>query len=196
MIDLTKDIVSYYTSFYGFPEHLGERIAPYLRVRQIKRNDVLIHPGQVCTTGYIVAQGGIIQSYVNAATSEEKVVSFFLPTFQPFCTITDSYFTGTVSQCKLFAFKNTTIASIERSDLERVVASDPEVRQQYMDRLNQFLVFENTLRMKLITLTPDQFYHFLLEEYPQLIKKVSTKYIAQFMGISREWLSKIKSNKS
>ena len=124
------------------------------------------------------------------------MVNFFLPTLQPYCTVWDSYFSGNKTECKLFAFKDTLIGSINRADLESTISNDAEVLNYYLDKLNETLVFENNLRVKLITSTPDRFYNYLLTEHPQVIREVPTKYIAQFMGISREWLSKIKSQKA
>lgn len=195
MIELSKEELASYLSFYDIPKHIGEMMLPLLSARVLKRNDVLIEPGDICTTGYLIIGGGLIMSHLNPYNGEEKVVNFFLPSVQPFCTVWDSFFTGDRTSCKLFAFTTTVVCSLDKSVLESKISTDEKLRNYYLTKLNETLVFENNLRIKLITSTSEQFYQFLLAEHPQIIKKIPTKYIAEFMGISREWLSKIKGPK-
>ena len=195
MSNIPKKVLTHYSSVLGVPNHLILKLLPHLRFKELKKNEMLVKAGDICSTGYIVINGGLILSHVNQYNQEEKVVSFFLPTLQPFGTATDSYFTGKKTHCKLFAFEKTMIGYISKSDFENRLKMDSEIMNYYLIRLNDMLVFENNLRMKLLTFTSEQFYYFLLTEYPQIVQNVPTKYIAQFMGISREWLSKIKSKK-
>jgi CRP-like cAMP-binding protein len=168
---------------------------PFLQFKRVRKDDILVQPGDICDNGYLIVEGGLIISHVNPNSDLEKVVNFFLPSFQPYCTVWDSYFTGARTQCKLFAFKDSVVGYVNKSEIENQVARDQEIRNFYLTNLNKLLVFENNLRVKLITSTPEEFYHFLLTKYPMVIKNIPNKYIAEFMGISREWLSKIKSLK-
>jgi CRP-like cAMP-binding protein len=196
MIDITKKVLNYYTSKLDVPGHLALKLLPHLKFKKLKKDQILVNAGEICSTGYIIIEGGLILSHVNQYNQEEKVVSFFLPTLQPFGTATDSYFTNKMTHCKLFAFENSVVCYISKSSFEEKLKADSEMMNYYLFRLNEMLVFENNLRMKLLTFTSEQFYYFLLTEYPQIVRNVPTKYIAQFMGISREWLSKIKSKKA
>ena len=195
MIDIPQKALAYYVSLLDVPVQLAVKLLPHLSFKELKKNEVLVKPGDYCSTGYIVVSGGLIVSHVNQYNQEEKVVNFFLPSLQPFATATDSYFTGKKTHCKLFAFEKTIVCYISKSDFENKLKADSEMMNYYLISLNQMLVFESNLRMKLLTFTSKQFYYFLLKEYPQIVQNIPTKYIAQFMGISREWLSKIKSQK-
>lgn len=193
MSGISKEDLASYMSFYNIPLQLGLKMYSYLQFKRVAKGEVLVNPGDICDVGYLIVEGGLILSHVNPSDGEEKVVNFFLPSFQPYCTVWDSYFTSSKTQCKLFAFKDTIVGSVSKSEVENQVSKDPEIRNFYLTNLNEILVFENNLRMKLITSTPEEFYNYLLAKYPSVIKNIPTKYIAEFMGISREWLSKIKS---
>ena len=54
------------------------------------------------------------------------------------------------------------------------------------------MIAENDFRVKLITLSPEEMYNHITEKYPAVTMNVPSKYIAEFIGISAEWLSKIK----
>ena len=51
---------------------------------------------------------------------------------------------------------------------------------------------ENDLKAKLIAYSAKAKYEFVLQEMPEAIQRVPAKYIAEFCGISPEWLSKLK----
>ena len=180
---------------HDIPERVARGITPFLWLKQLKKDEILVQPGDICTKGYLVVKGGLILSYLNQNDNEEKVVNFFLPSVQAYCAVWDSYFGGNKSQGKLFSIANTTVLCVNKSDLENKVTTDPEILNYYLHKLNETLILENNIRIKLITSTSEQFYQFLMTDHPDIIKYIPTKYIAQFMGISREWLSKIKSNK-
>jgi hypothetical protein len=194
-MEITEKQIEFYISYFKLPEQIARRTLPIFKFRQVNKNEILIQPGDVCQNGFIIISGGLIMSHINEFNDTEKVVNFFLPSIQPFCTVWDSYFTGNKTQCKLYAFQDSIVGFVTKSDMEGKISSDPEVRNYYLQKLNETLVFENNLRIKLLTYTFKQFYEFLITEYPQIIRDVPMKYIAEFIGISREWLSKIKSNK-
>lgn len=194
-MEIPEYIITHYISLFQLPEQISRRTLPIINFRQVKKNEVLVQPGDICRQGYMVVSGGLIMTHINEFNDSEKVVNFFLPSVQLFCTVWDSYFTENKTQCKLFAFQDSIVGFVNKSDMEEMISSDHEVRNFYLQKLNETLVLENNLRIKLLTYTFKQFYDYLMEEYPQIIRDVPTKYVAEFMGISREWLSKIKSSK-
>lgn len=194
-MDIPERLIARYISLFQLPDQIARRTLPIFDFKQIKKNEILIQPGDICRHGYMIISGGLIMTHVNEFNDSEKVVNFFLPTIQPFCTVWDSYFTETNTQCKLFAFQDSIVGFVNKNDMEEKISSDPEIRNFYLQKLNETLVFENNLRIKLLTYTFKQFYDYLIAEHPQIIRDVPTKYVAEFMGISREWLSKIKSKK-
>ena len=58
-----------------------------------------------------------------------------------------------------------------------------------------FFYFSNSeldFRTKLLTYSPKRMYELLISDYQQLIQNVSSRHIANFIGISPEWLSNLK----
>jgi hypothetical protein len=58
--------------------------------------------------------------------------------------------------------------------------------------LTQALQEENDFKLKIISYSTERLYSYLIEHCPEVIQKVPSKFIAEFMGISSEWLSKLK----
>jgi len=55
-------------------------------------------------------------------------------------------------------------------------------------KIVEVLIYESELKSRLITYNSAEFYEHLCENYPEIIKQVPSKYIAEFMRISPGWL--------
>ncbi|MEL7535162.1 MAG: hypothetical protein AAFN10_27915, partial [Bacteroidota bacterium] len=122
----------------------------------------------------------------------EITINFFLSDLHPFMSCIDSYFTQMPSSCELRAVADSIVLTMSKIDLEAMIENHPELRQFYHSRVVQALIEENELKLKIISYSSKQLYQYLIEELPIVIQQVPSKYIAEFMGISAEWLSKLK----
>jgi len=69
---------------------------------------------------------------------------------------------------------------------------DNNVHTFYQNLIINMLLIESDLKSKLICFDAEDLYKYLINAYPELIINVPSKYIAEFMSISPQWLSKIK----
>ena len=83
---------------------------------------------------------------------------------------------------------------LSRDDIEDIVKDDIGLFRFYFNVVCRGFLEENELKSKIITESSENLFRYLTSEYSLLIKSVSSKYIAEFMGITPEWLSKIRKN--
>jgi len=62
----------------------------------------------------------------------------------------------------------------------------------YIQRLINALLIEDEFKTQIISKSSEKLYQYLISEYPQIILNFPSKHIAEFMGITQEWLSKLK----
>lgn len=179
---------------FNIPKDLATIMLPYIEIKSIKNQSVLVEIGDICNSIYFVGEGALIQAAVNENDGSSKAINFHTPQFQPFATISESYFNSSPAATRLLAIKNSTIIVFNKKDTDKILQQHPNVLKFYMERLNETLVHENNFRRQLLTYSAQEFYQYLVKEHASLIQQIPTKYIAEFMGISREWLSKLKSN--
>lgn len=166
-----------------------------IQVLQVKSNTVLLAPGKVCSQVYFVVSGGFVCRYFNENLEIPKTINFYLDDLHPFMACVDSYFTQQPGDCELRAIKDSVVLAMSKKHLDALLVAEPSLDQFYNSLVIQALVEENELKLKIISHTAEQLYQYLLDELPAVIQKVPSKYIAEFMGISAEWLSKLKSKK-
>jgi hypothetical protein len=58
--------------------------------------------------------------------------------------------------------------------------------------VTQALQEENDFKLKIISYSSERLYNYLITHCTKVIQQVPSKFIAEFMGISSEWLSKLK----
>jgi CRP-like cAMP-binding protein len=176
----------------NIPEETRLSIVGNLEVLQVKSNTVLLKPGKTCTHVYFVVSGGFVCRYFNENLETPKTINFYLDDLHPFMACVDSYFTQQPSSCELRATRESVILAMSKKNLDQIIQTHLPLKHFYDSLVIQALVEENELKLKIISHSAEQLYQYLLSELPTVIQKVPSKYIAEFMGISAEWLSKLK----
>jgi len=176
-------------------EETRQQIADKIEVRRVKSNSILLLPGNICTQVYFVVSGGFVCRYFNENLEIPKTINFYLDDLHPFMACVDSYFSQQPTACELRAVRDSVVLSMSKKNLDAMMQSNPVLQGFYDSLVIQALVEENELKLKIIAHNAEQLYQYLLDELPAVIQKVPSKYIAEFMGISAEWLSKVKRRK-
>jgi CRP-like cAMP-binding protein len=176
----------------GLSENLIEKVLEICTIKNIKSQEVIVQHGQVCKEMFYVVTGGFICLHYNEKLETERTVNFYLNEFQPFMTCLESFTNGSPSEFSLKAFQNSTVLSFSKEKLFELINTEAVFKTLYLNQITQVLIAENDFRVKLITLPPDELYHHITEKYPKVAMTVPSKFIAEFIGISAEWLSKIK----
>lgn len=163
-----------------------------LKVIQVRSKDTLILPGEICKNIYLVAQGGFVCRYIHEKTGAAKTINFYLKDLHPIMACLDSYFTQKPTNCELKAISDSIVAALPKRDVDILKEKDGNFSKFYHDIVTTAMVEENELKTKLIAYSSKEKYDFIIQELPSVIQKVPSKYIAEFCGISPEWLSKLK----
>lgn len=160
---------------------------------KVKSNAQLVRSGQINTHLYYVLNGGFVCRFISEDTEAERSINFYLNELHPIMACIDSYFSQTKTSCELRAIADSTVLAIPKKDLDRLIGQDAQLKMIFDTLLVKVLMEENDLKLKIIAYKPDTLYQYLIKTFPVIIQKVPSKYIAELMGISAEWLSKLKS---
>lgn len=140
---------------------------------------------------YLILNGGMVLLHVHPETGVERAINFFIPDFHPMATTSEAYYLGTPSKYHLKTFTNTTYVEITKQDFDRFYLSSA-YGAEIQDYGIRALLEKNELRAKLISYTSEEMLQYLYRHLPQIIQQVPSKYIANFLGITPQWLSKLK----
>jgi hypothetical protein len=163
------------------------------KILVIKKKTKLIQVGDVCDKGFFILDGGFISRVYNPQTKKSRTQNFFLDDFNPFMSCEDSYFTEEKTNTDLLAIKDSLIIQFTKTDIERLCTAN----QELANFCNNYIIVnalkqESALRKMINAFSKEELYNYMIDNYNPVIKNVPSKYIAEFIGISAEWLSKTK----
>lgn len=177
----------------GVNENSIRLLSEQMKVVTVKSNQLLIKSGQINTHLYYVLEGGFVCRFVSEDADTERTINFYLNDLHPVMACIDGYFSQIKTSCELRAITDSTVLAISKKELDSLVAVDSSLKLLFDQLLTKALIEENDLKLKIISCKPDAFYQYIISEFPSVIHNVPSKYIAELMGISAEWLSKLKS---
>ncbi|RZJ49684.1 MAG: Crp/Fnr family transcriptional regulator [Flavobacterium sp.] len=168
---------------------LQKAIVTQTKVIQVKRKTCLLNAGEKSDAIYFIISGAARVYYLDKEGAE--TTSWFL--FEnEFLISVYSFFTGepsfeyleTIEDCTLIMLNRNTLNELYLQYLEFNVIGRKLTEYYYIRNEKQ----ANDLRM----LTAKQRYQALLTSNPKLINRVSLGYIASYLGITQETLSRIR----
>jgi len=157
--------------------------------RNYKRGAVLLRSGQVANELFFVVEGALRQFYVNEA-GDERTCNF---TFEnDFVTDLESFSQQTKSPSSIKALANTTCLCIRCEDLKILLKDSPEIAEYFRIFVERIAAKSMRRTKSLLYSAPEKQFTELIEEQPWIFQRVPQLYIAQYLGIAPESLSRIK----
>ncbi|WP_170830022.1 Crp/Fnr family transcriptional regulator [Williamwhitmania taraxaci] len=160
-------------------------------ILRFHKNEYVLQAGEVCDFSCFIQYGCFIHLHINA-DGKESIIGFAVDEAYSFFSSPESYFTRQPSVCGIRALEDSMVIRYSRTDLDELCITFPEFSTFYYKIIaDGFLTLYkfNTLRL---TLTSTEFLKYLLTKQPIYLQRIPDKYIALFMGISKEWLCKLK----
>lgn len=159
-----------------------------LQKQTLKKNATLIKIGEIENYLSFISEG-IVRFYIPL---EESELTFGFLFENEFVTAYDSFITQTPSQYQIEALTNTTLWRISFNDLQEVY-SKTESGNVIGRRMaeNMFLI-KSKREIALLSKTAEERYLDLFLERPKLLKQIPLKYIASYIGVTPQALSRIR----
>lgn len=158
--------------------------------RNLPKNTSLLKNGQVCHEFHFIEKGLARVFYYQDG---KEVTAWFAAENQIVSAI-DSLFTGKPSMYNIEVLEESLIWSLQYQSIEPVFEAFPVV-----ERLGRLLVTQNYLlldeRMKShVFCSADQRYEMLINQIPGILNRTKLGFIASYIGVSQEHLSRIRAS--
>ena len=159
-----------------------------LQQQTLKKNTALIKIGEVEDYLSFISEG-IVRYYI---PQEESDLTFGFLFENEFVTAYDSFITRTPSPYQIETLTQTTLWRISYEDLQEVyqkTESGNIIGRRMAE--NMFLI-KSKREIALLSKTAEERYLDLFRERPNLLKQIPLKYIASYIGVTPQALSRIR----
>ena len=179
--------ISRYVSFE--PKEL-EIFNSLLEHKTVPKKSILLHEGEMCDFEAFVIKGCIRKYYIDA-NGFEVILQFAIEnawlsdiSFSIYEKKPSRVFIETLEECEFFMFTPDT--------KEALFAKAPKFERAFRILMQRNLAVTQERLFNTISKTATEKYLEFLELYPTLSQRVAQHYIASYVGISAEFLSKIR----
>lgn len=184
-------ISTLFRSYHLSPDSIN-KLLEIAKVIFIKNRTNLVNIGDINQNFYFIIEGGFVARSFYFDSQKIAATNFFLNDYFPFMGCLDSFFTGVKTKTELIAVKNSLVLAFHKPEFEKLIAENQDILLLYLQMMTEILRNETELKTVLIGSSKKDIYEYLIEKCNPVIKNVPAKYIAEFMGITAEWYSKLK----
>jgi CRP-like cAMP-binding protein len=160
-----------------------------LHYKKLEKGEVLLNYGEIAKCQYFVIDG-CLRNYSIDADGKEHIIAF--ATKDWWLSDLYSYITETPAENAIDALVPTEVFEIMKWDMEKVFERIPKFERFFR------ILFQNAMvnQMKRInqgmSVPAEERYKEFIKQYPGIFQQIPLKHIASYLGISPEFLSKIR----
>lgn len=159
-----------------------------LDLKTFKKKEYLLKEGEVSNEFYFNLEG-CVRLYYNV-NGEEKSAFFFSE--NQFVSSYESYVKQIPSKHNLQAIERTTVVVLDIKNAFKLLDYSPKFELLARLMMEEELIIYQTLVSSYITLSPEERYSNFIENNNVLLQRLPQHYIASYLGVSPESLSRIK----
>ena len=181
-------LIYYLQSIYPLSDGLKKYLLDHLKIKQLSKKQYLLRAGHVSRYIYFIDTGLLKCFYISNNT---EVCSWFMKEGDVIISV-ESFFTQKPSYEAIQAIEDCELYFIEYDELQFIYRHFPEfnfigrvLTEKYYTLSEQRLY---SMRMQ----RASERYQYLLDHFPELVKRVASKYLASYLGVTEVTLSKIK----
>jgi CRP-like cAMP-binding protein len=184
-------LLKYCNAICPVPEELENDIEKYAELREYKKDGLILKPGMVANYASFVLKG-VVRSYY--LKDGEDITTKFL---QEGSTITSiySFYSRKPGTEYIMALENTTLASFHYDNMQQMYNKYREFNVIGRVITERYLFFSEIELYNLRKTKAEDRYLFFEKHYPQLMQRVPLKYIATYLGMNLETLSRVRARK-
>ncbi len=184
-------LLKYCNAICTVPEELVRDMLNFAEVREYKKDELILKPGMVANYASFVLKGVVRSYYIKEG---EEITTKFL---QEASTITSiySFYSRKPGNEYIMALEDTTLASFHYDNMQRLYKDHLSFNVIGRVITERYLYFSEIELYNLRKTKAEDRYQFFVKHYPELMQRVPLKYIATYLGMNLETLSRIRGRK-
>lgn len=156
----------------------------------MNKGDYLLRNGETCRTDNYIISGALKAFYINSKSGREEILYFGISDW--WATDIESFQKQKISRYNIQALEKTNLLQISHQSFNEMLTQIPKLEKYFRIILESYL---GSLQKRIIqssVLDAEQRYCDFIEEYPEIVNKVPQYLIASYLGVSPEFLSRIR----
>nr|WP_299069069.1 Crp/Fnr family transcriptional regulator [uncultured Allomuricauda sp.] len=189
---MPKQLFHHFNKYLELTEEHFQEILPFFEIRTLKKKEVLMEAGNMCTHNHFVLEGCLHMFFLNDKGTE-RTVQFALENW--WMTDNLAYSKQIITNFSIQAVENTRLLAISHKQQEQLLKDFPQL-EKYFRTIYQISYGAALVKMKYLTdLSKEEIYFQFTDQFPQFAQRVPQYLIASFLGLTPEYVSEIRAKK-
>ncbi len=185
---ILKNISRFITLTSEEEEYLGS----ILRVIKVRKKQAVCQPGFICRHKSFVFQGAM-RAYIVDGDGQEHTITLAIEDW--WISDFSSYVFQQSATQFVEAMEDSIIVQIEFHAEEELLAKYPRFEKYFRILSQRALAFLQTRVLSTISTTAEERYAAFVKNYPQIVSRTPQYALASYLGITTEFLSKIRNGR-
>jgi CRP-like cAMP-binding protein len=161
--------------------------------KKVPKKSILLREGQKCTYLNFV-DSGALRAYHLDKTAKESTIMFAVSDWW----ITDMYCFLNEKPAMMYieAIEDSSILQLSKENLEKLFDKVPRFERFFRILMQNAYTREQLRIIENLSLSAEERYNSFLNKYPHIAKVITQKQIASYLGITPEFLSAVRKEKT
>jgi CRP-like cAMP-binding protein len=188
-----EPLLSYFGKMISLSNEEKELVTQYFHPRLYRKRQYVLQEGNICNQMYFVVRG-CLRMYKIDDEGNTHLLQFAAENY--WINDLGSFYSEKSSELNIDALEDTMVLQINHDDLISLYTKAPKFHRIFRVLIeNSFVSLQKRL-LQTISSTADERYQYFLETYPHLANRLSQTQIASFLGITPEFLSRLRNKLS
>lgn len=184
-----ENVRSYFEKFVDLNDYLWSLFTDKIELVEFEKGDTILKKGEVENYVYIL-ESGAVRLFI---PQKENDITFGFAFEGHFFSAYDSFVYRNPCAYQIETLTKAKIWRMSHKDLNNLFENISEGNSIGRKMAEQFFVGKQKRELSLLTSTAEERYYRLFKYQPKLIKEIPLKYIASYIGITPQGLSRIRS---
>lgn len=163
-------------------------ILSFFEYKELKKHQFLVQKGQRADFSFWIYEG-LTKSYFTDASGKEHIIQFALEDW--WISDYEAYFNQQNAALDIDCMENTKMLCLSYKNREELCSQMHKIEHFFRKKANSGYIALQKRLLNSYTNNTKERYDLLLKQYPALFQRVPKTFIASYLGVSRETLSRL-----
>ena len=188
-MDKFKPLLDYINRVVSLTEEEEHKLTSLISTRKLLKGQYFLQQGDVCKySGFVIS--GCTKTFYVDDEGQEHVIMFSIEDW--WTSDMGSYITQKPADFNVQCLENTELIQFSYENQQEMMQEIPKLERFFRIIVQRALVASQKRIVRNMSMSAKDRYLFFRKEYPKMEQRIPQYLIASYLGITKEFLSKIK----
>ncbi len=192
MQEAFQHCLEFFQSIHPLKSESVEALLPCFSLKTFSKKELLVQQDQVSAELNFIYSGSVREFFEDTDANETNT---WFGLENSIAISTYSFFSQKPSLTNIQALEDVQAVVIKHTDLLKLFDQFHEIERLGRLMVEHYLIQIEEMKIILQTLSARERYEYMLKNKPEFIQRIPLKYLASFLGIQLETLSRVRNHK-